>query len=104
MTDTLFLTVLHGGLIPEQTAQDNISDILVKKKKKMKSSAYLIYAEKCQVLSSAMYYFSLNQEFPMLCVQKIYKECQQLSVLLFQCLATNRTRDKAPSRRQNLDF
>jgi hypothetical protein len=66
----------------------------------MKSSAYLIYAEKFQVLSSAMYYFSLNQEFPMLCVQKIYKECQQFSVLLFQCLATNRTRDKAPSSRQ----
>jgi hypothetical protein len=82
MTDTLFLTVLHGGLIPEQTAQDNISDILVKKKKKneIKCLPHLCRKMPSFIISNVLFFFKSRISYA-LCTENI----QRMPAV--QCLA-----------------
>jgi hypothetical protein len=78
MTDTLFLTVLHGGLIPEQIAQDNISDILVKNE--IKYLPHLCRKIPSFILSNVLFFFKSRISYA-LCTENI----QRMPAV--QCLA-----------------
>jgi hypothetical protein len=72
MTDTLFLTVLHGGLIPEQIAQDNISDILVKKKNEIKCLPHLCRKMPSFIISNVLFFFKSRISYA-LCTENIQR-------------------------------